>query len=141
MPGTNQLKWLALLLLLLSGCAAENSVSQCRPIAEQFLLAMSQGKFEQAHELCDPVRVSVQDLKAWTADPGNASMLKDYKGVDWASGGQYTESNKDEHDRPTLRLPPESRLAGRPDVSVGFVFRREESNRWVIIGFALKSGN
>lgn len=129
------------LCLLLGGCAGENAVKQARPVAEQFLLAMSQGKYAQAHELCDPMRVSESDLRAWATDAGNQSLLKGYKGVNWKSGGHYIDSNPQEHDRPTLQLPDESTLVDRSDVKVKFLFRREESNRWVIIGFWIKSGN
>lgn len=128
------------LCLLLAGCGAENSIKQARPVAEQFLLSMSQGKFEQAHELCDSTRIELDDLKAWAADPGNASMLRDYKGVEWESGGQYIAKDANEFDRPTVRTPPGNKLAGRPDVSVQFALRMDEGGKWVIIGFAIKSG-
>lgn len=128
------------LCLLLAGCGVENSIKQARPVGEQFLLSMSQSKFEQAHELCDNGRVTLDDLKAWAADPGNMSMLKDYKGIEWASGGQFTEKDDKEFNRPTVRTPPGSTLVGRSDVTVQMAFRMNEDGKWVIIGFAIKSG-
>jgi len=139
MRATMQLT-LVLGLLLLVGCGAENSVQQCRPVGEQFLRAMSQGKYEQAHEVCDNGKVSLDDLKAWAADPGNMSMLKGYTGVEWESGGQYTSSDPTEFNRPTVRTPENNKLQGRPDVTVQMAFRMEENGKWVIIGFAIKSG-
>ncbi|MBE7490651.1 MAG: hypothetical protein HS108_02645 [Planctomycetes bacterium] len=128
------------LCLVLAGCGAENSIKQARPVCEQFLAHLSQEKFAQAHELCDPARIELDDLKAWAADAGNMSMLRDYQGVQWQSGGQYTAADSKEFDRPTVRTPPGSKLTGRPDVTVQFALRMDEGGKWVIIGFAIKSG-
>lgn len=130
---------LACLCLLLCACAQGNAVKMCQPLAERFLECMAKSQFEDAHALCRADNLSLDDLKAWAADPGNKSMLKDYKGVEWGDGGQYTEKNPDFFDQPTFRTPQVNTLTGRPDVNVQFMFRREDT-RWFIASFAMKSG-
>jgi len=119
---------------LLAGCGMGAQVDSGRETAGRFLELMAQGKHQQAHELCAVGTVSLEELQDWAADPGNASLLANYKGVDWASGGELKTDNSPS----TMRLPA-STLTGRPDVSVNFTFRWDD-NAWRITGFAIKSG-
>jgi hypothetical protein len=119
---------------LLAGCGMGAQVDSGRDTANRFLELMAQGKHQQAHELCAGGTVSLEELKDWSADPGNASLLAGYKGVDWASGGELKTDNSPS----TMRLPP-SKLTGRTDVTVQFFFRWDD-NAWKIIAWAIESG-
>jgi len=123
-----------LVLAALCGCGMGAQVDSGRDTSARFLELMALKKYQQAHELCAGETVSLDDLKAWAADPGNLSLLRDFAGVDWSSGGQLATQDG----MSTLRLP-ESTLKGRPDVKVNFTLRKDDDT-WKIIGFAIKSG-
>lgn len=123
-----------LIALALAGCGFGAQIDSGRDTGGRFLELMSMGKFQQAHELCAGTEVSIAELEAWAADPGNKSMLVDFAGVDWSAGGEL----KTENGMSTMRLPP-SPLKDRPDVTVNFAFRKDDGV-WKITGFAIKSG-
>ncbi|MBK9974555.1 MAG: hypothetical protein IPP14_07255 [Planctomycetes bacterium] len=120
--------------LLLSGCGFGAAVDSGRAAGDRFLELMAKGDYQQARELCSGLEFSEEALKAFATDPGNAAMLKDYKGIDWASGGQLETVDG----QSTLRLP-RSELKGKPGTTVVFSFQ-QQGNDWRIVGFALKSG-
>lgn len=120
--------------LLLCGCGFGAAVDSGRAVGDRFLELMAKGDYKQARELCSGMEFSEEALQAFATDPGNAAMLKDYKGIDWAGGGEL----KTEDGQSTLRLP-RSELKGKAGTTVVFSFR-QEGNDWRIVGFALKSG-
>lgn len=123
---------LVLGLLMLTGCSYGAALDGGRAAAERFTELMARGDIEQAHTLCDPQSVTVDELRRILDN--NGSLLKGYQGVEFVSGGELRTVNGVS----TLRIQG-NRLKGRPDVSVSYGFRREGA-RWLITGFAIKSG-